>query len=81
LPGATAVPEDRYPNKVAEFTTALGWISVDIPPYLVEEWALTSAANPGLILFNEDLTGKFGIASSEWIEEDYGPYIVIYYFE
>ena len=81
LPGATAIPHDRYPGSVASFETALGWIEVDIPPYLVEDWALSSASNPGLILSNENLTGKFGIASREWIDADYMPYMTIYYTE
>lgn len=78
-PGATNIPLDRYPGSVATFETALGWIEVDIPPYLVEDWALSSASNPGLILHNVDLTGKFGIASREWIDADYTPYMTIYY--
>jgi len=80
-PGATNIPLDRFPGKVAEFTAELGWVEVDIPAYIIEEWALTSAANPGLVLSNDELTGKYGIASREWIEADYRPYMVIYYTE
>lgn len=79
LPGATAVPQDRNPGKVAEFTTALGEISIDLPPYLIENWALTYAANPGVILSSEELTGKFGIASSEWVDSAYAPQLRVYY--
>ena len=81
LPGATSVPEDRFPGKVAEFTAALGWVEVDIPPYMIEDWALSSAANPGVILSNAALTGKYGIASREWVDADYRPYMVVYYTE
>ena len=80
-PGATNVPLDRFPGKVAEFTAELGWVEVDIPTYIIEEWALTSAANPGLVLSNDALTGKYGIASREWVDADYRPYMVIYYTE
>ena len=81
LPGATSVPEDRFPGSVAEFTAALGWVEVDIPTYIVEEWAMTSAANPGFVLSNSGLTGKYGIASREWVDADYRPYMVVYYTE
>jgi len=81
LPGATSVPEDRFPGNVAEFTAALGWVEVDIPPYIVEEWAMTSAGNPGFVLSNSGLTGKYGIASREWVDADYRPYMVVYYTE
>ena len=81
LPGATSVPEDRFPGSVAEFTAALGWVEVDIPTYIVEEWAMTSAANPGFVLSNAGLTGKYGIASREWVDADYRPYMVVYYTE
>jgi len=80
-PGATNVPLDRFPGKVAEFTAELGWVEVDIPTYIIEEWALTSAANPGLVLSNDELTGKYGIASREWVDADYRPYMVVYYTE
>jgi len=80
-PGATNIPLDRFPGKVAEFTAELGWVEVDIPTYIIEEWALTSAANPGLVLSNDALTGKYGIASREWVDADYRPYMVIYYTE
>jgi len=80
-PGATNVPLDRFPGNVAEFTAELGWVEVDIPAYIIEEWALSSAANPGLVLSNDELTGKYGIASREWIDADYRPYMVIYYTE
>ena len=80
-PGATNVPLDRFPGNVAEFTAELGWVEVDIPAYIIEEWALSSAANPGLVLSNDELTGKYGIASREWIDADYRPYMVIYYPE
>jgi len=79
LPGATAIPEDRFPGKVAEFTAASGWVEVDIPIYLIEEWSQTMGANPGLILYNEGLTGKFSIASREWVDPTYRPYITVYY--
>ena len=80
-PGATNIPLDRFPGKVAEFTAELGWVEVDIPAYIIEEWALTSASNPGLVLSNDALTGKYGIASREWIDADYRPYMVVYYTE
>jgi len=80
-PGATNIPLDRFPGKVAEFTAELGWVEVDIPTYIIEEWALSSAANPGLVLSNDALTGKYGIASREWVDADYRPYMVIYYTE
>ena len=79
LPGATSVPEDRNPGKIAEFYTALGWISIDLPPYLIDQWAASAAANPGVVLSNPGLIGKFGIASSEWVPEDFAPYLIVYY--
>jgi len=78
-PGAANVPLDRFPGKIAEFTADIGWIEVDIPTYLVEEWILTNAANPGLVLSSPTTTGKFSIASREWYIDDYKPYLTVWY--
>lgn len=78
-PGAYNVPLDREPGTIANFETALGWIDIELPVGLVEEWALTGEANPGLIFHNVNLTGKFSIASREWHVEDYQPRINVWY--
>lgn len=78
-PGAYDVPLDREAGTIANFQTALGWIDIELPLGLVEEWALTGEANPGLIFHNVDLTGKFSIASREWHVEDYAPHIDVWY--
>lgn len=79
--GAYNVPVDRSPGSIANFETALGWIEIDLPTALIEDWAHTEGANPGLIFHNADLTGKFGFASREWYDniEDYAPYINVWY--
>lgn len=80
LPGAWNIPLDREPGTIANFETELGWIDIDLPVGLVEAWALTGKANPGLIFHNSDLTGKFSIASREWhVTEEYQPRIVVWY--
>lgn len=81
LPGAYSVPEDREAGAIANFETALGWIDIELPVGLVEKWALTGEANPGLILHNANLTGKFSIASREWHVADYQPHINVWYTE
>jgi len=57
----------------------VGWQYINLPVALVEEWANATVANPGLIFFNEDMTGKFSIASTEWHVEDYSPRLLVWY--
>ena len=81
--GASNIPSDRLPGRVATFVTALGWISIPLPTSLVQEWAQTNAANPGLRFWNPWLTGKFSFASSEYYHPttDYTPQLIVYYTE
>jgi len=73
--GAYDVPLDREPGTIANFQAALGWIDIELPVVLIEEWALTGEANPGLVFHNAELTGKFSFASREWYVKEDEPWI------
>jgi len=77
--GAYDVPIDREPGSIATFETALGWIEIDLPTALVEDWARAGGANAGVILWNSALTGKFSVASREWYTSAYQPYMEVWY--
>jgi len=79
LPGATAVPDDREPGVIAQFQTQLGWTEIPLPVGVVEQWTTMSSANPGLVLFNCNMTGKLSLASREWYTDEYRPELVIFY--
>ena len=78
-PGATNIPGDRDPVAVGSFETKLGWQQVELDrDALGVDW-LINPTNPGLILHNENMVGKFSIPSNQWYDpvEDYSPQLVI----
>ena len=63
-------------------TTQLGWQQVQLDETVVGvSWMLDDALNPGVILHNSSMVGKWSIASDEWysgsMSTDYGPRLII----
>jgi hypothetical protein len=77
--GATAIPEDRSADDVGTFKTQLGWQQIELDKDILGVSWLLDTTNPGLILHNSTMTGKWSIASGQWYDpvEDYSPQLVI----
>jgi hypothetical protein len=81
--GASDVPDDRYPEiwSTIVVTGTDYWVTIPVDPEVVEDWVTSAAADPGVIVFNQNMTGKVSFASSEWYDatEDYRPRLRVWY--